>query len=197
MSEKPLLLLGCGILKKEVCLLIEKNRWPLETLFVDSMLHVDFDALSVALKSLLTANAEREKILFYGACHPLMDQMLSDAGVIRTNGQNCVEMLLGHERFTAELADGAFFLLEDWADRWDMVMRGTFGENNAVTRQIFQEHRSCLLCLRTPCSGDFSDMAKQAAEQVGLPLRWMDVSLDHLEKVLSETIEQQQRLRRI
>ena len=38
MVENRLLLLGCGILRKETRLLIEKNRWPMDTMFLDSAL---------------------------------------------------------------------------------------------------------------------------------------------------------------
>ena len=189
MSDERLLLLGCGILKNEVGLLIEKNHWPLDTLFVDSMLHADFEALATTLRAALTRHSGRRTVVFYGACHPLMERMLEDAGTLRTAGQNCVEMLLGHGRFTAELADGAYFLLEDWARHWDQMITGTFGTNDAVTKQIFQGDRSSLLCLRTPCSGDFSVEAEQASKRVGLPLRWLDVSLDHLEAVLREAMQ--------
>lgn len=194
MSDERLLLLGCGILKKEVGLLIKRNGWLLDTLFVDSILHVDFDALATTLQAAMARHAGRRTVVFYGACHPLMDRMLEDAGTLRTAGQNCVEMLLGHERFTAELAGGAYFLLEDWARRWDQMITRTFGNNDAVTKQIFQGDRSSLLCLRTPCSGDFSIEAEQASQRVGLPLRWLDVSLEHLETILREAMDQ--RLRR-
>lgn len=184
----PLLLLGCGILQKEIRFLIEKNEWPLETHFLDSALHIDFDKLSRALSSTLKHHAERDSIVFYGACHPLMENILESAGTIRTTGQNCVEMLLGAERFTNELANGAFFLLEEWARHWERIVTSTFGTNRAVIREMYQGDRSYLLCITTPCSGDFRNAAEEAGMLVGLPLRWLDVSLDHLETVLQAAI---------
>ncbi len=184
MADDRPLLLGCGILHKEVRLLIEKNNWPLDTLFLDSMLHVDFDALARSLQSALERDAGCRNFVFYGACHPLMEQMLHRAGAFRTVGQNCVEMLLGVERFGEELAGGAYFLLEDWALRWDQMITRTFGRNPMIVRDIFTGSHSVLLCLRTPCSADFSAAAEHAARQAGLPLRWLDVTLDNLESVL-------------
>lgn len=187
-NNERLLLLGCGILKREVRLLIEKNGWPMDTLFLDSMLHVDFDALATALQTVLAKYDARRTIVFYGACHPLMEGIVKGAHTIRTEGQNCVEMLLGPDRFNEELAGGAFFLLEEWAHRWGYMITRTFGSNDAITQEIFQGDRSCLLCLRTPCSGDFSAEAEEAGRRVGLPLRWLDVSLDHLEAILQAAI---------
>jgi hypothetical protein len=85
-----------------------------------------------------------------------------------------------------ELSNGAFFLLEDWALRWDEVIGKTFGSNPEVVREIFQLSSKYLLCLRTPCSGDFTLPAQEIGLKLGLPLRWMDIGLDNLEAVLRQ-----------
>jgi len=192
-APPPPLILGCGILQKEIRFLIEKNGWALETHFLDSALHIDFDKLSLALTSTLSHHAGREGFVFYGACHPLMESILHAAGTYRTAGQNCVEMLLGEELFTKELEQGAFFLLEEWAHRWERIVTATMGTNLEVIREMYQGDRGYLLCLSTPCSGDFRKEAEEAGRLVGLPLRWLDVSLDHLEMVLQEAIDRKKR----
>lgn len=195
MSDKATphcVLLGCGILQAEVRWLIEKNGWQLDTDFLDSSLHVNFEKLAHALQSGILRNRGRDVIVFYGCCHPRMEKILETAHTFRTEGQNCVEMLLGPERFMAELSDGAFFLLEDWALRWDEAIGKTFGDNPDVTREIFQLSNKSLLCLRTPCSGDFEAEAIAIGEKIGLPLRWMDVDLLHLEAVLREAMSHRQ-----
>jgi len=187
-TEKRCLLLGCGILQKEVRYLIEKNGWPLDTDFLDSSLHVNLEALSSALQAGLKRNSGREIVVFYGCCHPLMDKMLEAAHTFRTEGQNCVEMLLGRDRFMQELSNGAFFLLEDWALRWDVAIGQAFGGKPEVVREIFQLSSKYLLCLHTPCSGDFQQAAVEIGKKVGLPVRWMDVGLDNLEAVLQQAL---------
>ncbi|MDD5285794.1 MAG: DUF1638 domain-containing protein [Desulfuromonadaceae bacterium] len=189
----PQLLLGCGILQKEIRFLIDKNGWPLETHFLDSALHIDFGKLSLALTSALDCHAEPQVIVFYGSCHPQMESILKAARTFRTAGQNCVEMLLGPERFSAELEQGAFFLLEEWARRWERIVTATFGTNLKVIREIYQGDRSYLLGITTPCSGDFKAEAEEAGRLVGLPLRWMDISLDNLERVLQKAMERRMR----
>ncbi|MBT0665923.1 DUF1638 domain-containing protein [Geobacter pelophilus] len=189
----PLLLLGCGILQQEIHFLIEKNGWPLDTYFIDSALHINFDKLSQALTSALKHNDGREVIVFYGACHPLMEEMLSSATTFRTEGQNCVEMLLGNERFTHELEQGAFFLLEEWAQHWEQIVTATFGTNLKVIRELYQSDRRYLLAVSTPCSGDFRVAAEEAGRLVGLPLKQLEVSLDNLEAVLKKAIRRKMR----
>ncbi|MEI7457208.1 MAG: DUF1638 domain-containing protein [Nitrosomonadales bacterium] len=197
MTDKALprrVLLGCGILQAEVTWLIKKNGWQIGTDFLDSSLHVNFEKLAHALQTGILRNRGRDVIVFYGCCHPRMEKILETAHTFRTKGQNCVEMLLGPARFMAELTDGAFFLLEDWALRWDEAIGKTFGDNPDVIREIFQLSNKSLLCLRTPCSGDFEAAANEIGEKVGLPVRWMDVDLQHLEGVLREAVLHRQQV---
>lgn len=182
------LLIGCGVLRRELELLIGQNAWDLDTWFIDSSLHVDLEVLSRELEAAL-ALPPRRKVVCYGVCHPRIDQMIARVGAVRTPGQNCVELLLGPERFTAELACGAFFLLEEWALRWDEIIERTFGDHPAVIRDIFREDRTALVGVRTPCSGDFREAAEAAGHKVGLPVRWLDAGLEHLEGVLAATLD--------
>ena len=188
-TEARLLLVGCGILRKEIRHLIARNDWPLDTVFLDSSLHSDLGQLQARLQEALSRARGHEVIVFYGTCHPLMDTILSDAQLFRTVGQNCAEMLLGKGLFDQELESGAFFLMEEWARRWTQITFKTFGtENLQVIRDIYRGDRTYMLCLRTPCSDDFEAMAQAAGDMVGLPIRWMDVPLDHLQHVLEDAI---------
>lgn len=189
-GDGPITLVGCGILAREIRYLTKKNNWPLTLRLADSSLHVNYNKLKRSLEDGLEKSRNRPTAVFYGTCHPLMDTLVADWRTIRTPGQNCVEMLLGQELFTEELKKGAFFLLEDWARRFEYVTGMAFNENLEVTRSIFQMAHTYLLGLRTCCSGDFTDHAEKASKLVELPLRWMDVDLDHLEQTLERTIEQ-------
>jgi hypothetical protein len=187
----PLTIIGCGILRKEVDRLIEKNHWNVHTHFLDSALHNYLNRLSSELNQALE---EREKLgektlVFYGSCHPLMESYLVDHHTCRTDGQNCIVMLIGYDLFMQELEKGAYFLLEDWALTWEPMITACFGMNTTVIREIFHSSHKYFLALRTPCNNDFSAAAEAAAGFVDLPLHWMDVNLDHLESVLADAIQ--------
>jgi len=188
--RSPLVLVGCGILQKEVEFLLQKNGWRVETHFLDSALHNYLDRLSAELDAGLTAEERRgrDAVVFYGACHPLMDRILTQHRAPRTRGQNCIVMLLGYERFMAELSRGAYFLLEEWALGWEPMITACFGPNLAVVREIFHGSHQRMIALTTPCSGDFTAAAEAAARFVDLPLQWMEVDLSHLESVLADAI---------
>lgn len=191
---KPMVMVGCGILHKEVDFLIKKNGWHVETQFLASSLHNYFDKLYAQLDGALDIDdqAGRESIVFYGSCHPLMDRILDKHHTLRTDGQNCIVMLLGYERFMEGLGEGAYYLLEDWANTWEPMITECFGKNNAVVREIFHSSHKLIVALRTPCSEDFTAAAEAAARFVDLPLQWLDVNLDHLESVLADAIARKQ-----
>jgi hypothetical protein len=190
----PLRLVGCGILHKEVDYLIARNGWNVETEFLDSALHNYLNRLARELDGALTGDeqAGRDTVVFYGSCHPQMDSILQKHHTLRTHGQNCIVMLLGHERFMTELAEGAYFLLEDWALTWQPMLTEAFGDNIAVLREIFHSSHRSMIAIRTPCSGDFTAAAEAAAAYVDLPLRWLDADLDHLESVLADALARKQ-----
>ena len=187
-KDTRLLLIGCGILQQEIRYLIAKNSWPVSTVFLPSGLHTDFGRLLATLEKSLEAHTGLPRIVFYGACHPLMDSILAMAGTLRTPGQNCVDIYLGHDRFCRELEGGAFFLFEEWAQHWDSIIGGEQGLAPAVMREIFSNAHTHLLAIRTPCSGDYSAQAEDISRRTALELRWIDTGLEQLELVLATTI---------
>jgi hypothetical protein len=189
-ADKPLVMVGCGILRKEVDFLIRKNGWRVETQYLVSSLHNYFDKLYTQLDAALDADDQqgRETVVFYGSCHPRLDDLLTRHHTLRTQGQNCIVMLLGYERFMEELEKGAYFLLEDWALTWEPMITECFGGNLMVVREIFHSSHKKMIAVRTPCSSDFTTAAEAAARFVDLPLEWIDADLQHLEMVLAEAI---------
>lgn len=187
---QKLLLLGCGVMSKEISWLAKKNQWPLECQFLSPALHIDLHELASSLQAALAQNQQREMILFYGMCHPMLSRMLQPYHITQIAGENCIEMLLGSERYRAELASGAFFLTEEWASTWDTAIAKTFGNNPEVVREIFKHSQSYLLGLRTPCSSDFSSLAQTAGRSVDLPVLWMDSGLEHLEALIQQKIDE-------
>ncbi|MDD1621245.1 MAG: DUF1638 domain-containing protein [Methylococcaceae bacterium] len=190
-NPPPLTMVGCGILRKEVDRLIEKNHWNVHTHYLDSALHNYLNRLSKELNQALEEREGRgeKTLVFYGGCHPLMENYLEAHHTCRTEGQNCIVMLLGYEVFMRELEKGAYFLVEDWALTWEPMITACFGMNTPVIREIFHSSHKYILALKTPCNGDFTEAAEAAARFVDLPLQWMDVGLEHLESVLADAIQ--------
>lgn len=182
-------LISCGIFKKEIQFLAEKKKWSVNLKFLDSSLHIYFDKLSKSVTGALSRAPDKNKVLVYGHCHPMIDEMAKDGNAIRTPGQNCVELLLGKKRFTRELSKGAFFLFEDWAKRWNKISYKYFGDWE-ILREVFQDAHNYILCIETPCSEGFKKEAENVSHRTGLPLVWESFELDRLEKIIEHSLSE-------
>ena len=191
-TSDQLVMVGCSILRKEVDSLIKKHQWQMETHYLDAALHSYIDKLSTELNKALVEEEQKGKntLVFYGACHPNMDKKIASHHTCRTQGQNCIVMLLGYEHFMEELSQGAFFLLEGWAQDWEEVLNNSFNGNLSIIREIFHSSHKYILALRTPFSGGYIEAAEKAAAFVDLPLRWLDVDLQELEAVMIEVVDE-------
>lgn len=191
MSLNPKIhLVGCGILRKEIHFLLQSFPAEFKQVYYDSALHCDLTQLSKVLHATLAKHPPTQTLIFYGSCHPLLDQWLDQKSMHRIPGQNCVAMLLGYDRFMHKLGQGSFFLLEDWAKRWQDIVFKTMGTHKKnIIQRFYREHHTHLLALRTPCSGNYEIEAEEAAELVGLPLEWMDVDLDHFRDLLWQNLQ--------
>lgn len=188
-APRPLLL-GCGILRREVRLLCERHGWTFERRWLSPALHGRPLQLDRSLSLALAAHADRDVVVMYGCCSLQMDALVNRPGVRRMDRQNCLSMLLGEDEFAREVQAGAYFLLEEWTADWAEQLRQAFGTRDLdLVREIFRSDREYLLALRTPCSGDYALAARAAAETIGLPLRWRDCGLEHLERALREAFD--------
>lgn len=188
MQKPKKALISCGIFKNEITSLIEKNNWEVKPVFLNSSLHVDFDKLWLTLTKSIENHKDYEKIVCYGTCHPLMGKLMNTTQSVRTDAQNCVELILGREKFDEEIEQGAFFLFEDWATNWTTVTKPTFGDDPDLLKELFSSEHKYLLAIKTSCSNDFSEEANEISEIIGLPLKWITTDLKFLEEKLSALI---------
>ena len=184
------ILIGCGIFNKEINWLIKKNKWLISTSFLDSNLHTNYDLLEKSLCRELEKYSCTRKFVFYGECHPNMDNILSRFNTFRTEGQNCAEILLGNYLYNKELSLGAFFLFEDFALNWKSTFEKLFGSDRETVKQIFHEDRKYILAVRTRCTNDYANESEKIAEYLELPLKILDVNLDNLESRLITALNQ-------
>lgn len=189
-SDK-LILIGCGILEREINFIITKNRWPIKTYFLPPLMHLEHDDLYHSLNQALEKYRDKNKIIFYGACHPSIDELCSEYKTARFGGQNCLESLLGREQLDRLMEEGAFLLLEGWVRRWETIVKSVFGSRVNVAREIFKARHNHFLAIRTICSGDFSSEAAVISELMEMPLLWADIGLDVLEESLEKIMIKQ------
>ncbi len=181
--------IGCGILNKEIEYILKKNKLSVNIRFLNSSLHNNFDKLYMGLETELKNCEVKKSVVFYGCCHPLIDKLLVGYSAKRTVGQNCISMLIGEDYFESEEKKGAYFLVEDWANNWEMLLYEEFGKNIEIIREIFRESRKYILAINTPFSSNYAFRAEKFSEAVELPLVWIDTNLEHLENCLLDAFK--------
>lgn len=177
----------CSILGREVREICKRKFPGLPLIEFDSVLHIDFAALENTLRTFLSETNWDRTLVIIGACHPLIDSILADYDARRLPVQNCVEALLGTDQFTTHLSNGAMFLLEEWIVRWDEIMSRTFGDLEIASEIIGQCHR--YFCAVQRVGGeDISREVEEISHKYGLPVKYSEGSLEHLERIMAREI---------
>jgi hypothetical protein len=173
------IVIACGVLKKELLAWSERERYQLEFLFLPSSVDLDFNRLQTKLvKSLRTAVASRRhghRFVLYGQCHPMMGELVGQEGGILLPLGNCFELLLGRERYQEHLANGAYFLLPQWAGQWNQIFTTKLGFNLDAARLFFPEMHNHALYLDTGFSYNPAFNARQFTDFTGLPVKFQKI----------------------
>lgn len=119
-KSRPILI-SCGILRKELEILIEQKKLDVEPIFLDPGLHVVYTELE---KEILTA-LEKAKdlpnngiIVIYGdMCHPRIKKIVKqNPNTVKVDALNCIDCLLGghKELVKVDPKGNHFFLSPGW-----------------------------------------------------------------------------------
>ncbi len=134
---KPVLLLGCGVFKREFALLPESLLDGFRPVFLDSMLHMEPARLDLILKNALEKTDAEQVVLAFGDCSPHLPDFDDQARTVRVAGCNCCEIWLGSQRYRELRKEAAFFLMPEWALRWEHIIRHELGLNTKELARDF------------------------------------------------------------
>lgn len=122
-----MLLLGCGIFKREFSLLPESLRSAFHPVFLDSMLHMEPARLDLILKNALEKTEAEQVVLAFGDCSPHLPDFDNHARTVRVAGCNCCEIWLGGQRYGELRKEAVFFMMPEWALRWEHIIKEELG----------------------------------------------------------------------
>ena len=190
-SLNPTVCIACSIFKKEVELLKQKNHLNLPVTFLDSMMHLEPEKLHRLLETHLVEAQKKgnQVLLLFGECHPFAQEQSSLPGVSRTNGNNCIEILLGKKRYRELRKKGYFFLLPDWALKWKETYLTNPTQKGENSLELMAEKHSKLVYLDTGLTPVPKDDLKAFSEYSGLPWEVMKVNLEPLKKAIRESLD--------
>ncbi|WP_304243476.1 DUF1638 domain-containing protein [Gracilinema caldarium] len=183
-------LIGCGILRKEFNLLPKRITDRFRPQFLDSMLHMKPALLEETLQSLIRKKTGDPIVYLYGDCCPGMEALSSEADRSRTKGVNCIEICLGRESYRTLRREGTFFLMPEWARRWKEIFQQELGfESSASTRDFLRSSMKKALYLDTGTEPVPEADLAEFAEYTGLPVTVIKVGMEHLQEALQQALQ--------
>ena len=186
----PIILICCSVFEAEVEHL-RQLYWPnLALRFQSSMLHMRPQALGASLKTRVDHELAQghHVVLIYGDCSLAMASLEERPGVVRTRGTNCCEMLLGHDEYRRLVREGVYFLLPEWAHRWQEIFTHQLGLNHENAASLMGDMHRKLLYLDTGIVPVPHDALHACSQYCGLPYQIQGVSLDHLRGIIDEAL---------
>lgn len=172
--------LSCGIFREEYQLLPEALRLSLNPVFLDSMLHMNPEKLDELLATFLQKYSQKPALILFGDCCPHMQELGDATGVSRTRGVNCCEIYLGHERYRQLRKERTFFLMPEWAKRWERVVKNELGlMNKELARDFMAQSMSRAVYIDTGVLPVPEDELKAFGEYTGLEVEVVATGPEH------------------
>ena len=175
-----LVCIACSIFHEELQRLRTLDPTGPPVKFLSSMLHLTPELLDRELQELIAqekVNGNRV-VLAFGDCCAHMTDFEQAPDVVRTAGINCCEVLLGSEVYRKLRKEGAFFIMPEWALRWQQVFETGLGLNPANAKELMQDMHSRLIYLDTGQIPIPQDKLVEMVEYTGLPLEILRVSME-------------------
>lgn len=204
--QKPYLIC-CGILKKEIEKLIEDSQLPVEPVFLEAGLHVDYGELEKELTKAIeecSKDSSRGVIVVYGDwCHPKMKEIIGKHdSVVKVDALNCIDCLLGGHGKLSEIDPNNeyFYLSPGWMPsqlkvnpRFNPIFYGASPEE---IKQQFSQLKGILLFDSLEDLDEFKDEIEEFSNHTGLPILDKKLAgLDRLKIFILETIKRLKNVR--
>jgi len=189
-SKLKIVMICCSVLQVEVESICQAH-WPDYSLrFLPSMMHMHPERLAPALQLVLGDKLKQgyKVILIYGDCCAQMKTLEAMPGVVRTQGKNCCELLLGPKEYRRLSHDGVFFLIPEWSLRWKEIFSKELGLNSETATSMMKDIHRKLIYLDTGLVQVYKKALKEFSGYCGLPFEVQAVSLEHLCSAIEDAI---------
>jgi len=190
-TKKENVCVACSIFKKELEQLKKEKNIDISISYLSSMLHMKPNELEKRLKekNKKIANDSNNVVLLYGDCSPFMNKFEEEPNISRTEGVNCIEILLGKKRFRKLRKEGAFFLLPEWTLRWEEIFKYELKLDGEIAREFMQEFHTKIIYLDTRQIKIPVEQIKKIEKYTGLNVEFMKVDLKELNISLQKAIK--------
>jgi uncharacterized protein DUF1638 len=192
---KPVALLICGALGKEVKTMVDEHGWNVDIYGVPAMHHFYPKKIVEAVERRLEelSGQYRRVVVVYGDCGTAgaLDPILERYGAVRLRGPHCYEMFAGKDFDRLAEEQPATFFLTDWLVRnfERAVIRGLGLDRYPDLKPVYFGNYTNLLYLAQFPSDELVAKAREIGRYLELPLEVRFVGFGELEGRLAELVE--------
>lgn len=188
--KKPLTIICCSVLKKELEAVLGLNYQNSEKIFLDSMLHMRPDKLHRTMENVISVRSDKPCLIVYGDCHAYMKEIERRPHCARTVGKNCGELLLGEDQYKACRREKTFLFLPEWTGRWKEVFQQHLGFSDpTLAREFMQENMNRLVYLNTGLAPIPKKIISEISDFFDMPINIMEISLTHLSLAVESALK--------
>lgn len=188
--KKPLAVICCSVLKKELEAVLDSNSQVSEKIFIDSMLHMHPEKLHRTMENMISGKPDHFYLIVYGDCHAYMKDIERRPHCVRTAGGNCGEILLGKEQYKACRNEKTFLFLPEWTGRWKEIFQQHLGfSDQSLAREFMQENMNRLVYLNTGLAPIPEKIILEIADFFDMPVNIMEAPLTHLSQAVESALK--------
>ncbi len=181
-NPKNITLISCSLFRNEIEFLRSKHELELPVVYLNSILHIYPEKLQIAMdKAILKELKKGQKvILLYGECHIDIRESTKHPDVVRVQGLNCIEIMIGKKRYKRIQKERLFCFLPEWTRRWRDIFSGHLGLNRENARSFMQDMHSEVIYLDTGVEPVPFELIKEIEDYTGLKMDVMPTTSEHL-----------------
>ena len=180
-TMSQILCITCSVFRPELTVLQQQGHLDFPIRYLDSNLHMVPAALHERMSALLEYERKRGRrvLLLYGDCHAYMADVGASPNVVRVQGANCCEILLGRTHYKQLFKERAFYLFPEWALRWQEILGRLSDLDEQSTVELLRDMHAKLIYLDTGALPVPEKELQACSEYFGLPCEVLRVSLHH------------------
>lgn len=183
--------IACSIFRNELDEFISKNELKLDVEYLTSMLHMNPELLEIKLleKKEKLQKKYNKILLLFGDCCPNMLTIEKEKQVCRTDGINCIEIVLGKEKYEKLRRDGVFFLMPEWTLRWKEVFKHELKLKSDVVKEFMQEFHTKIIYIDTGQMEVPLEVLDEIHHYTGLKVEIMKSNNEVLKKAIEKKMK--------
>jgi hypothetical protein len=193
---KPVALILCGALAREVLAIVARHQWPVHIEAISAREHMTPRTIAPLVEQKIRALLPRfERIaVVYGDCGTggALDRVLDTYNVPRISGPHCYEMYAGAQQHDAIVAaqPGTFFLTDFLLRGFDgLVWKGLGLDRHPELIADYFAHYTQLVYLAQTTDAALLEKAQNVAQRLNLPLEIRNTGYGALELRLIELMQ--------